>query len=51
MVKSKVAKSKSAKRYPKEFRRQMVELYRAGKRSDGQRLTVATYPAPEVKAS
>jgi transposase len=29
MVKSKVVKSKFAKRYPKEFR-QMVELYRAG---------------------
>ena len=30
MVKSKVFKSKFAKRYPKEFRRQMVDLYRAG---------------------
>ena len=25
------AKSKFAKRYPKEFRRQLVELYRAGR--------------------
>jgi len=30
MVKAKVAKSKFAKRYPKEFQRQMVELHRAG---------------------
>jgi transposase len=30
MVKSKVFKSRFAKRYPKEFQRQMVELYRAG---------------------
>ena len=30
MVKPKVAKSKFAKRYPKEFQRQMVELHRAG---------------------
>jgi transposase len=30
MVKSKAAKSKFAKRYPKEFQRQMVDLYRAG---------------------
>ena len=30
MVKSKIAKSKLAKRYPKEFQRQMVEPYRAG---------------------
>jgi transposase len=30
MVTSKAPKSKYAKRYPKEFRRQMVELHRAG---------------------
>ena len=30
MVTSKVPKSKYAKRYPKEFQRQMVELHRAG---------------------
>jgi transposase len=30
MIKSKVGKSRFAKRYPKEFQRQMVELYRAG---------------------
>jgi len=30
MVKSKVVKSRFAKRYPKEFQRQMVDLYRAG---------------------
>ena len=31
MVKSTVAKSKFAKRYPKEFHRQMVQLHRAGR--------------------
>jgi len=31
MVKSKAVKSKFAKRYPKEFHRQMVELHRAGR--------------------
>jgi transposase-like protein len=30
MVKSKVTKSKFAKRYPTEFQLQIVELYRAG---------------------
>ena len=30
MVKSKIAKSRFAKRYPKEFQLQMVELHRAG---------------------
>ena len=30
MVNPEVTKSKFAKRYPKEFQRQMVELYRAG---------------------
>lgn len=30
MVKSKAVKSKFAKRYPREFQRQMVELHRAG---------------------
>jgi transposase len=30
MIKPKVVKSKFAKRYPKEFQRQMVDLYRAG---------------------
>ena len=30
MVKSKVVKSRFAKRYPKEFQRQLVDLYRAG---------------------
>jgi transposase len=31
MVKSKIGKSKFAKRYPKEFQRQLVELHRAGR--------------------
>ena len=31
MVKSTVVKSKFAKRYPKEFHRQMVQLHRAGR--------------------